>query len=411
MNAQLQARIKALRAKSKSAPQKTTGALTPSDRAMFAKLKVSAALIKEAGIRRLMDAESRALGITGVGDMSGLCYPYDDSVTGEMVTFRVRLDNPPLKGGKPDGKYRCPTGGPRRLYFPPAAADKLKDLDIPIVLVEAEKSVLALTAWGVRVGRNILPVAMGGCSGWLQNNAPKESTPLSDLDVCNGHPVIVMLDSNVATKPEVRAAQESLVAELRKPERKCPSVPAATLPQMPGVNGPDDLIAQDDGDALTTKVFDDAALADALGEYSDDALALRFTEKHGADLRYVALWGQWLAWDGACWRRDETLSVFSKARAICRTAADECGKKQTAQRIRNAQTVAAVERLARSDRQHAATVDQWDADLWLLNTPGGMVDLRTGKLRPATREETARQKSPPLRRAVTARCGSSFCAT
>jgi putative DNA primase/helicase len=45
--------------------------------------------------------------------------------------------------------------------------------------------------------------------------------------------------------------------------------------------------------------------------------------------------------------------------------------------------------LARSDRQHAATVDQWDADLWLLNTPGGMVDLRTGKLRPATREDCA----------------------
>ena len=44
--------------------------------------------------------------------------------------------------------------------------------------------------------------------------------------------------------------------------------------------------------------------------------------------------------------------------------------------------VAAVERLARADRQLAATVDQWDADPWLLNTPGGVVDLHTGQTRP-----------------------------
>jgi putative DNA primase/helicase len=43
--------------------------------------------------------------------------------------------------------------------------------------------------------------------------------------------------------------------------------------------------------------------------------------------------------------------------------------------------VAAVERLARSDRRIAATIDQWDADPWLLNTPAGMIDLRTGTMR------------------------------
>jgi putative DNA primase/helicase len=47
-----------------------------------------------------------------------------------------------------------------------------------------------------------------------------------------------------------------------------------------------------------------------------------------------------------------------------------------------ARTVQAVERLARADRRLAATVDQWDADPWLLNTPGGVVNLKTGGLRP-----------------------------
>ena len=40
-----------------------------------------------------------------------------------------------------------------------------------------------------------------------------------------------------------------------------------------------------------------------------------------------------------------------------------------------------VERLARADRRHAGTADEWDADIWLLNTPGGVVDLRTGRMR------------------------------
>lgn len=57
-------------------------------------------------------------------------------------------------------------------------------------------------------------------------------------------------------------------------------------------------------------------------------------------------------------------------------------QQKTAVALASAKTVAAVERLARADRRVAATVDQWDADPWLLNTPTGIVDLRTGKLGP-----------------------------
>src|SRR6185312_13605294 len=40
-----------------------------------------------------------------------------------------------------------------------------------------------------------------------------------------------------------------------------------------------------------------------------------------------------------------------------------------------------VERLAAADRRHAATVEQWDSDPWLLNTPTGTIDLRSGTSR------------------------------
>jgi putative DNA primase/helicase len=114
--------------------------------------------------------------------------------------------------------------------------------------------------------------------------------------------------------------------------------------------------------------------------FADEALALRFAERHAADLRYVAAWSKWLSWTGTQWQFDDTLKAFDHARRICREAAAACNKPKVATAIASAKTVAAVERLAKADRRLAATVDQWDADPWLLNTPGGVVDLRTGDM-------------------------------
>ena len=117
--------------------------------------------------------------------------------------------------------------------------------------------------------------------------------------------------------------------------------------------------------------------------FSDDALALRFCDRHGSDLRFVAAWGKWFRWDGARWRQDDTLFASDQARLVCREAAAECdGSDNAKATIASARTVAAVERLARADRQIAATSDQWDPDPWRLNTLAGVVDLRSGDLHP-----------------------------
>lgn len=134
----------------------------------------------------------------------------------------------------------------------------------------------------------------------------------------------------------------------------------------------------------------DDALAEALrrpwsdgsnaagGELSDDAIALAFSARHGNDLLHVAAWGHWLRWDGARWARDTTLAVFDLARLICRQHAADA---RDGTRVASAQKVAAVVSLARSDRRHAREGAAFDADPWLLNTPGGVVDLRTGMTR------------------------------
>ena len=115
--------------------------------------------------------------------------------------------------------------------------------------------------------------------------------------------------------------------------------------------------------------------------FSDEALALRFAAQSADTLRYVAAWSRWLIWTGTHWQFDETLKAFDLSRDVCRAAASECNKQKLSSIIASAKTVAAVERLAKADRRIAATVDQWDADPWQLNTPGGVVDLSDGEYR------------------------------
>lgn len=58
--------------------------------------------------------------------------------------------------------------------------------------------------------------------------------------------------------------------------------------------------------------------------YSDEALALRFAERHSGERRYVAAFGKWFLYDGVRWRLDDTLETFHFVRQICREAAAEC---------------------------------------------------------------------------------------
>lgn len=109
---------------------------------------------------------------------------------------------------------------------------------------------------------------------------------------------------------------------------------------------------------------------------SDDALALLFAEEHADNLRYVAFSSRWLRWNGIRWEPDRTLSAFDSARLICRVAAAECNDQKVAASLASAKTVAAVERLAKTDRRIAATLEQFDASPDIFSGGGITIDLR-----------------------------------
>ncbi|MBK7024014.1 MAG: hypothetical protein IPH41_11080 [Sulfuritalea sp.] len=120
---------------------------------------------------------------------------------------------------------------------------------------------------------------------------------------------------------------------------------------------------------------------------TDDALALSFTRRYAEDWRYCAQWGKWLVWTGNCWQADDTLLVTHLMRHICREAAIKADSHRLAAKLASSSTVGGVDRLARSDRQHASTSDECDRDPWLANAPGGVIDLRSGQIRPHDRAD------------------------
>ncbi|MDA8702748.1 phage/plasmid primase, P4 family [Pseudomonadales bacterium] len=106
-------------------------------------------------------------------------------------------------------------------------------------------------------------------------------------------------------------------------------------------------------------------------DQTEDSLALSFVRRE-PHLRYVALWNQWLGWKNYRWTPDSTLETFDLIRQHVRS------EVPTEKQFLKATSVSAIEKLARADRRYAATVDQWDKDDYLLNTPNGAVNLRDG---------------------------------
>jgi putative DNA primase/helicase len=114
-------------------------------------------------------------------------------------------------------------------------------------------------------------------------------------------------------------------------------------------------------------------------EYSDDALALDFVQC-AANLR----WSHGLGWmldNGVTWARDDNLRRYDVARRVCRIAAAGVAVDAEARRLASARTVNATLSLAQADPGMVVPTSAWDADTMALNTPAGIVDLRTGKLR------------------------------
>jgi putative DNA primase/helicase len=119
---------------------------------------------------------------------------------------------------------------------------------------------------------------------------------------------------------------------------------------------------------------------------TEDSAATMFAEKYRNRLRYCHTSRRWYEWTGTHWQRDDKRKAFQWGREVARELAqdDDVGKRIAASK---ASFAGGVERFAQSDPVFAVTADCWDIDPYLLGTPGGTVELLTGKLRKARPED------------------------
>jgi putative DNA primase/helicase len=124
---------------------------------------------------------------------------------------------------------------------------------------------------------------------------------------------------------------------------------------------------------------------------SDTGNGKRLAARHGEKLKFLSSGkhGGWYVWDGKVWTLDtpaaerlakETVqSIYHEAG----DSADEVTRKKLADwalRSEAAERVAAMLRLAQSELQISARIEEFDRNPYLLNCRNGILDLRTGIL-------------------------------
>ncbi len=125
-------------------------------------------------------------------------------------------------------------------------------------------------------------------------------------------------------------------------------------------------------------------------------LAERLVERYGADLRFCHQMGKWFLWSGQHWREDQTAEVQRLAKATIRhlyeSAASERDpeRRQTIARFAIKSdgdvTIRRVLNRAAAEEGIPVVLADFDRDPWGLNCADGVLDLRTGAVKPHARE-------------------------
>lgn len=124
--------------------------------------------------------------------------------------------------------------------------------------------------------------------------------------------------------------------------------------------------------------------------------ARRMVRRHRQDLRYCYPWDRWLVWDGTRWTFDTSGEVHRRAKetvasiyAEASEAEDIKEREQLAKhaiRSESDSKLRAMTNLAQSEPGIPVQPEDFDSDPWALNVQNGILDLRTGELRPHSRE-------------------------
>lgn len=138
--------------------------------------------------------------------------------------------------------------------------------------------------------------------------------------------------------------------------------------------------------------------------FGETDVARRFAAAHEGALVYDHDDRRWFVWSGSIWAKDSNASAMERVKRFIEGERQRTLQDNDDKALSKVKFVRAVEELARSDPRMAVHGAMWDADPWLIGTPGGVVDLRTGQVRPGDPKEyiskhTSVAPAPPGTRA------------
>lgn len=268
-------------------------------------------------------------------------------------------------------KYQAPT--PRPLYHLPGIKQATQ-----VVLVEGEQCAAALIKIGITA-----TTAMNGAQAPI---AKTDWTPLA------GKNVLIWPDNDPPGQAYAQRAAQAIQAA------KAASVAILTLPpnKPAGWDAADALAegfdiatlmatAKKTSTTSLTSTTEPLAGVSGMDCRTENGLATLLTHRYHEDWLYCQPWKKWLFWNGKRWEIDTALHIFHLARGLCCEAASNSDKATLKNRLSSYATIAAVVKIAASDPQHVAAVDEWDLDIWALNTPGGVINLLSGESQPPER--------------------------
>jgi putative DNA primase/helicase len=114
------------------------------------------------------------------------------------------------------------------------------------------------------------------------------------------------------------------------------------------------------------------------GKLTQDNLAALFEKKLGGRLLYDHTSARWLVWNGRFWQKEEKGLVFDLLRKLARYNNPQGNTAQASSNF-----ISGAETMAKNSKVFAAISSEFDRDQWMLNTPDGLIDLRTGAMRPS----------------------------
>lgn len=109
---------------------------------------------------------------------------------------------------------------------------------------------------------------------------------------------------------------------------------------------------------------------------SQDYYAQVFAHAVRDEYRYLAEAACWYKWNGYVWEEDLLRTSFEELREFIRAAAPTDKRAS----LLNRPVLSSIEALTRSTHGIVTSINSFDQDAYVLNTPGGVVDLYTGTL-------------------------------